>query len=301
MVKPFKLDNLKKVSKHEVNLLRALYEYLPATDARDKFHVAVRKSLMKHLGQDIRYYLSSVERKRFNEFKAYLPENPLLLVLGLTPIDKKIIIQCDYNIANIIINKLLGGDVSELPDPKPLTETEQGVVQYLIMQVLSQVYDVTGKEPRVHFRFEKFVLNPDELKGFAKEREDVYILNMDVNVMEQSGFIRLVFADPFLDELLQKTPSAGNTLKERKYFGNQLNKWSFVKTSLWAEAGNSLLSPVEIKDLEPGDVILFDETALSIKGKKTTGKASLHFGSGERVLPAELVEQKGSKIKFKLG
>lgn len=300
MVKPFKLDHLKKISGHEVELIRALYEFLPATDVREKLHVAIRKALMKHLGQDIRYYLSAVEKKNFNEFTASLPECPILMILGLTPIEQKVIIHLDHHIANLVVNKLLGGGDVAQGEIKPLTETEQGVLQYLVMQVLSKIYALTGSEPRVHFRFERFVFDSQEVAKFARAREGVCILTLEISIFDQSGFARLVFPYPFLEEILSLSAGAGSSKKEREYFGRQLAKWGFIKTSLWAEAGNCLLSPVEMKDLEPGDVVLFDETELKLVGKVAKGEVLIHCGAAEGGVSASLTETDPKRIRCKL-
>lgn len=301
MIKPFKLDNLKKVSRREQELIHALYEFLPATEVREKVHVAIRKALIKHLGRDIRYFLSSVETISFNEFSTALPECPVVVVLGLAPIGKKLIIHVDHHIANLLINKLLGGGDVTMGEVKPLTETEQGVMQYLVMQILSQIYSSGGAEPRVHFRMDRFLFDPGDVRKLVDAREKVCILTVNVTIFDQSGFIRLVFPDPFLEEIVNLSEGAGQTKGERKYFGHALHKWGFVKTSVWGEAGNSLLNPVEIRDLEPGDVILFDESDLKLTGGEMKGNIVLHFGAGGKGVDASLVESGAKTIKCKLG
>lgn len=300
MIKPFNLGNIKKISKHEVELIHALYEFLPATDIRDKLHVAIRKALMKHLGQDIRYFLSGVEKKTYNEFAHSLPDCPVLVVLGLAPIDKKIIVEFDFQIANVIINKLLGEGGSGTADIRPLTETEQGVLQYLIMQILSQIHSLAGSEPRVHFRFDKFAFRPEDISKISRPSDGVCVLIMEVTILEQSGFVRLAFPYPFLEELLGMPAGAGNSEKERIYFRKQLENWGFVKTSVWAEAGNALLSAADMNDLEAGDVVLFDETSLEISKKKLKGDIKIHFGSGEGAVESGIVSTSDKKIKCKL-
>lgn len=300
MTKPFKLDNIKKVTRHETDLIRALYEFLPATDVRDRIHVAIRKVLIKHLGQDLRYYLSAAEKKGFNEFTATLPESPVIMVLGLAPIAKKAFVHFDNNIANLVINKLLGGGEGSSGELKSLTETEQGVLQYLIMQVLSQIHALAGAESRVHFRFEKFLFDAKEISKYSKAQENVYILHMEVGMLNQSGFVRIVFPYPFLEELLSLPSGAGDTAEERTYFGRQLARWGFISTSAWAEAGNSFLSPAEIKDLEGGDVVLFDETALKLTGKGMEGSMLIHFGTGESGISSQLVGSDAKAVRCRL-
>lgn len=300
MIKSFKLNNLKKISKHEVDLIKTLYEYLPATDARNKIHIAIRKTLMKHLGQDVRYFPSTIVKMNSNEYLSSLPEPPILVVLGLEPIGKKIIIEIDHNVANLIINKLLGGAEGSLDELRPLTETEQGVLQYLVMQILAQVYGLTGSEPRVHFRFEKFIFNASEVDKFVRIREGVYILKMDISLGQSSGFLKIVFPEPFLDEFDRLQASSRYLKSEKNYFAHNLNKWSFIKTSLWAEVGNSLLSPVDMKDLEAGDIILLDEAYVNLDKKKMSGNVKLHFGTSETVIDSKLIETAPNKVKCKL-
>lgn len=301
MIKPFKLTNIKKISRQEVELVRSLYEYLPATDVRDKLNVTIRKMLMKHLDQDIRYYLAAIDRQKCNEFISKLPECPLLVVLGLAPIQKKIIIHIDHQLANLAINKLLGGAAENvLSDYKPLTETEQGVLQYLLMQILSQIYTLAGSEPRVHFRFEKFIFEPSEVQKYIGGKEDVYTMTMCVNLLDQSGFVRLIFSDSFINEAPVMSAGAANKKKEMEYLAGQISKWGFVKTSVWATAGNSQLSSSDINDLEEGDVVLFDECNLSLDGKKIEGSVNLHFGTGEIGVESKLEETGPKTIRCKL-
>ena len=69
---------------------------------------------------------------------AALPECPVLVVLGLAPIGKKAVVHIDSHIASLVIGKLLGGGESAPEELKPLTETEQGVLQYLIIASLME-------------------------------------------------------------------------------------------------------------------------------------------------------------------
>lgn len=300
MVTPFKLDHLKKISKREVDLTRALYEYLPATDVRDKIHVEIRKTLMNSLGQDLRYFTSKLEWINVAKFVHNMPEVPCLAFFGLEPIDKRAIIYIDSNIADVVINKLLGGAESIMTEARAFTETEQGVLQYLIMQVLKQIYILAGAEPRVHFRFQKFAFSEDDISKIYKGDDMLCVLNIEVSLMDQAGFIRIAFPNPFLEEMSSLLTGAGNTKAEREYFAEQISKWGFVKSSLWAEAGNTLLSPIEIRDLEEGDVILLDKSDVELKDGKLSGDVFLHYGTVESGVKSKLKAVNKKNIQCKL-
>lgn len=300
MIKPFKFDNLKKMTQREIDLTRALYEYLPATSVREDLQLAIRKTLMKHLGQDIRYFISSVDWINYGDFAQALPDVPVVSVFGLTPIDQKAILSVDHHIANMMINKLLGGGDLTVSEIKALTETEQGVLQYLIMQVLSQIYKLTGSEPRVHFRFEKFMFQSEEIARMVSPDQKVCCMTIEVGMQDQSGFIKIIFPDPFLEGMARTSKVSGKTKKEKDYLLGEIQKWGFIKTAVWAKAGHSVLSPVEINELEKGDVILFDEIDLNIVDDNISGNVTLHFGASERSAVAEIVDVGKRKIKCKI-
>lgn len=299
-MKPFKLDKIAKVSRHEIDLVNSLYDFLPATEARDKIHVAIRKALVKHLGHDIRYFLSAVQEMSYNDFIYQLPAVPVLGVIGLTPAKKKALIHIDSNIAHLVIGKLIGGDASIVRDARPLTETEQGVLQYIIMEVMAQIYIVCGSEPRFHFRFDKFAFDPSAISGYAGGKEGVSVMNIEVSVLNQSGFLRLVFPHAFLEEISGMRVSTDRSKSEKEHFKQQFADWSSIRTSVWAEAGTTTLSPAEIKGLESGDIILFDDSTITLDGRKVGGLAKIHFGTGESYVDADVIEAGAYKIKFKL-
>jgi len=300
MTRPFKLDRIKKVSKRELELTRALYEFFPATDVREKVGIVIRKSLMKHLGQEIRYFISDLEQIPFNELIVKLPQSPVVVSLGLAPASQKVFIHIDHHVANLVISKLLGGGEAPMSDLRPLTETEQGVVQYLILQILSEVYKISGSEPRSHFRFERFVFDPAELQKLAGARENMTIMTMEVSLFDQSGFVRLIFPNSLLEEVVALPKGVTPVGKEKGYFARQLARWGFFKTSIWAEAGQSMLSPLDIKDLETGDVILFDESDLTLKGKKAKGEVKIHIGEAPGRIVSTLTGETATAVKCKL-
>ena len=91
--KPFHFTKLKKYSRKELEITRALIEFLPKTKVREQFHVAIRKMLIKHMGQDVSYFVDAVDMMKFDEFSRALPEVPILVVIGVPPLKEKIIIQ----------------------------------------------------------------------------------------------------------------------------------------------------------------------------------------------------------------
>ncbi|MBU4484717.1 hypothetical protein KKA47_04770 [bacterium] len=282
-IKPFHFKNLGKLSKKDIERTRTLMEFLPKTGVREQFHLAIRKMLIKHMGQDVIYFINAVDDMSMAEFCNKLPENPILVVIGLNPLKEKLVVYIDHTLAYLIIDKLLGGlgDVDE--SLRALTDTEQGVLQYLIMQILSQFQLLSGVAARVNFRMEKFIFSAEEAVKYVPAGDKTCVLNLKVGVSDQAGFVRIVFPDPFTKKAFLENGIDSFKKKplEHEYAIKQFLKYDHIRTSLWAEAGYSELSPMEIKGLEEGDVVLFDTCRLRIKNGKIEGGVTLRIGSGE--------------------
>lgn len=300
MIKPFLLDNIKKISGREVALVKALYEYLPETDVRERLHVDIHKTLAEHLGQGAQYSLSSIETKSGRDFLAQLPEYSVFAVISLAPFEKKVLVQIDHAIANTVINKLLGEEESGGQDLRPLTETEQGVLQYLFMQILSRIHELGGNAPRAHFRFDKFLFDSAGISEYVSAKEFLCAVTLDASVSNQTGFVKILFPDPVLMGVEDKSQKAGRTAAEKKFLEKQISRVGFVKTTAWAEAGRSQLTISEIGQLEEGDVILFDDSYVKVKGNTVSGDVFIHFGEMEGGVRSGLESVTDKKITCKL-
>lgn len=299
VVSPFKWKGLRKVSSREAGLTRALFEFLPLTDARGQIDVAIRKTFMKHLGQEVLYFLDAVGEDKFGTFLDKLSDPSIIVVIGLKPIEKKAFIHIDHDLAYLIIDRLLGGSGSISSEKRPLTETEQGVLQYLIMQLMAEVHKLCGASPRVHFRFEKFAFTSKEIVNLASPEDILSVITFKFSCFDSSGFVRLIFPDAFTEAAFLDEGAHFDIKRrpdEAKYFLKQVERYGFIKTSLWAEGGRTTLSPVEIRDLEPGDVILLEESDLILKGKAVGGDAILRVGRGESGGIRSRIKKSGKKL-----
>lgn len=282
-VKPFHL-RLKKVSSKQQRLLDALMSFLPKTGLRSQFRQGIDEALAKHVGDGVSYQLESVSEMTYQSFSNKLPGNPLLAVLGCAPVDAKAYLQIDNVIAQVFIERLLGGGHEEEHVPRVLTDTEQGILQYLLLQVLSHVYRMCGQSARVHFRFDSFVMDPNEAAGLARVDEVVSVLVVRINLDEHTGYAKLVFPNPLVESSFLDVSAPGELrAEERAYDLEQLKRFESFRVRLWAEAGRTTLKPDELRQLERDDVILFDETDVALgENGAPKGRALLRVGRGER-------------------
>lgn len=272
---------LKKISKRHEQLLDAIYSYLPAAGLREHFLNSINNSIERHLGDGFSLRLEAIHHESYSSFMGKLPEHPLIVVLGLMPQSSKLLCEIDSTLAMMAVERMLGGHVETMPEPRALSETEQGILQYLFLKLLAQVHRACGMDARVHFRFERFAFDSDKIAPFADLDTQVAVLVFRAMLGRHSGFIRLIFTDPFVEEglLNVEAPDEIRPL-ERQHALEQMARFDFIRVPLWAEAGRTTLTGADLKQLEEGDVVLFEQGDLKLS-EGMGGRIVLRLGEGE--------------------
>jgi flagellar motor switch protein FliM len=279
-IKPFRLK-LAKIDGKSQRALSALFSFLPMTGMRESFIKAIEETISSHINIKTSFNLDAVTEDSFKSFFDRMPDPVLIAVLGAQPRQGKILLEIDAGLAGFFIERLLGSGAETFPSPKPLSEIEQGVLQYLILQVLAHVYRLCGGDARVHFTFEKFIFKPDDLKNIIGFEDTVFGLGVRMNVGSNAGFIRLLFPSPLVEELYLNVQAKGDARKaEEEYLWGKMGEYGHVKLPLWAEGGRTTLTTGDMKNLEAGDVILLEETNLQINEKGLQGSIILRAGDG---------------------
>lgn len=279
-IEPFKWD-LKTVSQPSVEATEALFSFLPATGARDTVVSELRKVLMQHLGNETYFLMESVDVVPCRRWLSAVSDPSIVAVLGMSPLNSKVLVHIDHVIAHHVIDRLLGGTGDIVPEVRPLTEAEVGVLQYLIMQMLMRLHAVCGHDERIHFRFEQVLHRVENLVSLVPSKEDGVVITVRLGFADHVGFVRLLFPNPFISEAMMKPLNLPETVGERRYWKSRLEAFGDIKASVWAEAGVVTIHPEELQSLEVGDVVLLDESDVRLKNKTVAGNLKLRVGDGQ--------------------
>lgn len=278
-IKPFHF-HLSKVSKKHLQLAEALLEFLPATGARENFHLAIRKALHKYLS-DVGYYLSAIDEIPFKDFFSGLPGTCSVAVLSLEPFKQKAFVEIDPFLSHVVIEKLLGGKGEDVGDLHPLTETEQGVVEFLLLKLLSQIHKLCAEQARLHFRLERMILEPAHLREFAGDENPLVCLKVHVSLLKRSGFINIYLPHPWVLEGFLKDFPRDKKSYEYAEMKDRLVNFGDQPCELWGALGQTHIPASDLDSLEEGDVVLLDQTGLSHKKGNWNGNVELCVGKGD--------------------
>ena len=278
--KPFHLK-LAKISSQQQALLRAVMTFLPKTIMVNAVCDGIMGVLVDRLGSGVSFELDSVTEMTHGAFCKNLPRKPIVTSLTCVPVDKKAYLHVDGVLAHIAIERMLGGEHDQKPAMHSLTDTEQGVLQYLFLMILERFQNVVGSAAPVHFRFDQFVFNPSEVEGIAGADVPVTVLTYNIAIGERSGFLRIVLPNPMVEAAFLDVPKAAQSEEELKREIERLESFGDIVTAVWAEAGRTTLTPEELANIERDDVVLFDESDVVLgDGGKIQGRVRVRVGSG---------------------
>jgi flagellar motor switch protein FliM len=278
-INPYRMK-LKKVSRARIRLLDALYSYLPASGLRDKFLAGLKDSVERLVGEGFTLMMETVDQEDYSSYLSRLPQHPLVAVIGLAPHGAKLLCEIDSTLAMMAVERMLGGHVETMPEPRPLSDTEQGILQYLILKLLIQTHRACGMDARVHFRFDKFAFSQGELERLAPQEAGVAIVAYRATLGRHAGFIRLAFTEPFVEEAILEVKSPGETRPlELSHAMHSIGRFDYVRVPMWVEAGRTVVNAADINQLEEGDVVLLEQgdTRLS---EGVEGSGVLRVGKG---------------------
>ncbi len=279
-IQPYQLK-LQQVEGSQQRLLRAIYAYLPATGMQDLFAAGVRDAVARHVGESIDFHLEALHQESFGTCLERLADPSLIVVIGLAPLAQQAFLEIDQSLALMVIERMLGGPLGHMTEARELSETEQGVFQYLILQILAHLHRACGDDNRVGFRFDRFAFHPHQIQEIASPDDGVAELIFRVQLGHTSGFVRLMLPNPFVQEAFLNVAGIGeNRASEQAWRQRELKRFASVEFPLVAEAGRMSVTPQDVAQLEEGDIILFDESRMKLEQGHPAGRVRLTVGDG---------------------
>jgi flagellar motor switch protein FliM len=276
---PYKL-RLRKVSRREQAVLDAVYAYLPGAGLERRFTAGVRKALSDALGRPCSLRLETALQESYSAFLGRLHGGSLLAIVGMPPASGRIVCEIDSQIAIMAVERILGGEAQQAPEPRAISDTEQGILQYLILKVLEGAHEASGGSERVLFRFEGFEFGADGASGLADGARPAAVLAYRITIGRHAGFVRLALPKAFVDSAMLAAPAPGEARAlEQGACSGRIERFGYVRVPVWAEAGRSAVFPADLAQLEEGDVVLLEQGDMALSGGRE-GKAVIRVGRG---------------------
>ncbi len=268
--------HLPQLSKEGWTHHEMIRHFFPDAGLREAALAAIRTVLAKHFGKEIMLYCEDVSSKPFSDIVQQMGENGVIAIMGMPPVTSRLILEIDHDLAGFMVDRLLGGSGTRATEPMPLSETEEGVIQYLIMQSLADLHTACGAAVQWHFRFEKFLRRTSAVVEQLSPRESVVMITWRVGFDTQLGTVRLMIPHAFAVEAGLR--ARANTQSAEML--DQAHRFSDEQIPMWVEAGRCELTPAELASVEPGDVVILDRADVHLQDGLPAGRVHLRAGDG---------------------
>ncbi len=289
--RPFVFSNLEKVSRRHASLVKNLEWMFPNVHSTGEVSTSVRKRLGEMLEEEISIQAEYVHVVPMTQLRHYIGDTTFLAVLTPQPNKVRGLLEVELGLAHHAIDLLLGG-AGEAIALRPLTDIEEGVMTYLIIETL-KVLSPSLDPSLPKLRIEGVVRGFESVTGLIPETEDVAVVQLKAVFGSHSGYIRLVIPESVLASAKPPTDALVRRARRVSHATNHLIRLKNVSTVLRAEIGHVDISAVELSQLQERDVVLVD--ALSCRPDQGQGgTARLRLGYGRcGYLDAEIVAHGG--------
>ncbi|MCP3141419.1 type III secretion system cytoplasmic ring protein SctQ [Pyxidicoccus xibeiensis] len=271
--RPFVFRNLEKVSRAQGLLAERLRWLTPS-----KGTLAEVSARLKALfDADVQLTLESVQVRPMSELRRFLGDPTFLAVLAPGALQGRAVLEVELALAHAAVDLLLGG-AGEMVGLRPLTDIEEGVMGYVVLEALKVLVPaMQDAVPRP--RLDGVARGVDEVSARLGDDGPMLAVHLHATLGPHGGMVRLVVPSAVLEAAEPKVESAQRRVRSRDDLEAFASRLSAVKSWLRAEIGTAEISARDLASLRVKDVLLVD--ALSARPDRgEAGRAQLRVGTG---------------------
>jgi flagellar motor switch protein FliM len=284
--KPYRFPNLERVDRSQTGLSARAQRLLPLPSAVETLGTRL-KALFD---TEPRFSLVSVQIRPATELRRHLADISFLSVIAPGALKGRVIMEVELALAHAVVDMLLGG-AGETVGLRPLTDIEEGVMSFVILEALKALSP--GLEPNVpRLRLESVARGLDEVAAKLGEDELVIAVHLNATVGPHSGMVRLVVPSSVVNAADEARKLPERRARLRSDLKANIRMLSTVRTWLRAEIGQAEIASSDLAYIRAKDVVLMDAlTARPDKGEK--GTATIRVGNGSSRVEAEVFVDDG--------
>ncbi|MDF2945985.1 MAG: fliM [Bacillales bacterium] len=242
----FSKDQIRSLTRIHENFARLLTTYFSA-----------------QLRTFIQISVASVDQIPYEEFIRSIPKMTILNIYDVPPLDGRIILEVNPNIAYSMMDRLMGGLGSAVSKVENLTEIETKIMSGLFEKAIDNLSEAWSSIVEVEPQLSEFEVNPQFLQ-LVSPNETVIVISLNTQIGDTSGMINICYPHVVLEPIIPKL-SVHYWMQETKKDHDEV-KYEALKKNLKkavvpviAQLGTSNISISEFLSLDYGDVIQLDQ------------------------------------------
>lgn len=237
-----------------------------------RIHENFTRILTSYLSAQLRTYvqieIELVDQVTYREFLAALPSKTIMNIFEVQPMEAKMVLEINPQVAYSILERLLGGQGRQVNDNGTLTEIETALIQKVFSRAFDMYPNVWENIENLTVKWEEIELNPQFIQ-IAAPNDTVILIALRTTIGEVTGRMTLCLPHLIVEPVLPKlathqwysTSAKTNVSQQDKI----LNNLDAVQVPIIAELGRATLQVSDLVNLQVGDVIGIETGKIKVR------------------------------------
>ncbi|MGX1900352.1 flagellar motor switch protein FliM [Thermolongibacillus altinsuensis] len=233
-----------------------------------RIHENFARLLTTFFSAQLRTYVqisvASADQLPYEEFIRSIPKMTILNVFEVPPLDGRILLEVNPNIAYAMLDRMLGGRGTSINKVDNLTEIETKIMTNLFEKAFSHLRDAWESIAEIDPILTDFEVNPQFLQ-MVSPNDTVVVISLNTQIADSSGMINIcipyVVLEPIIPRLSvhywMQTQKKEREPQEVQALEKRLKR---AHVPVIAELGTATITIQEFLQLGVGDVIQLDQT-----------------------------------------
>ncbi|QAS50990.1 flagellar motor switch protein FliM [Halobacillus litoralis] len=267
-----------------------------------RIHENFSRLLTTYFSAQLRTYVNievaSVDQLPYEEFIRSIPTMTILNIFSVPPLEGRILMETNPNIAYAMMDRVLGGKGSSVNKVDNLTEIETTIMSHLFERSLENYQEAWGSIVDIDPMLEEFEVNPQFLQ-MVSPNETVVVVSLNTTIGETSGMINIciphVVLEPIIPKLsvhywMQKEQPKDRDPEEIEALSRTLKGAELDMRAILGEADMSIQQFLEMKE---EDVIRLDQAIDQPMRLKVDDEEKFYIqpGKSKNKLAVQVIEE----------
>lgn len=249
-VKTYDFKRALRFSKEQIRSITRIY---------DNFARLLTTYFSGKLRTYVQINVMTTDQIPYEEFIRSIPKITLLYLYELEPLDGRMIIEINPNIAYAMLDRVLGGQGTSVNKIDQLTDIEINIMTNLFRNAFNHLKDAWENVEKIEPKMLNYEVNPQFIQMLSPN-ETVVVISLNTTIGETSGLINICLPHIMLEPIIPKLAVSYWMQTERKQ--PEPKNLAHLETNVVqaqlpviAELGKSEITVEELLNLSIGDSI----------------------------------------------
>lgn len=249
-VKTYDFKRALRFSKEQIRSITRIY---------DNFARLLTTYFSGKLRTYVQINVMTTDQIPYEEFIRSIPKITLLYLYELEPLDGRMIIEINPNIAYAMLDRVLGGQGTSVNKIDQLTDIEINIMTNLFRNAFNHLKDAWENVEKIEPKMLNYEVNPQFIQMLSPN-ETVVVISLNTTIGETSGLINICLPHIMLEPIIPKLAVSYWMQTERKQ--PEPKNLAHLETNVVqaqlpviVELGKSEITVEELLNLSIGDSI----------------------------------------------